>query len=313
MLNTLLYTVVVAASLQSQIASIAAKADGVVGVAAIDLETGRRVSLHGDERFPMASVVKLPVAIGYLQRVDRGEDSLTREVTLTPDDFRAGVSPIADEANGKPIVVTMGRLLDAMVRESDNTAVDYVLNNVVPPAQVMRVLADIRVKGIDVSRQEGQVIAELEGEMSGKPLTRRMWTQRAQYVPERLSRAAMERHAKDPRDTSTPNGMADLLAKLFREKVGLFAESREILLRAMRETETGAHRLKARLPAGATIAHKTGTMGASLNDVGIVTSPDGKHHFAIAVFTKAAYGGDQRKEEAVVADIARAIYDGFTQ
>jgi beta-lactamase class A len=53
-------------------ATIAAKADGVAGVTAVDLDTGRRVSVNGPVRFPMASVYKVPVAIAYLQRVDRG-------------------------------------------------------------------------------------------------------------------------------------------------------------------------------------------------------------------------------------------------
>ena len=265
-----------AALLQTQIATIAKKADGIVGVAAVDLETGRCVSLHGDERFPMASVVKLPVAIAFLQRVDRGEDSLTREVTLTPADFRRGVSPIRDEANGKPITVTVGRLLDEMVRNSDNSAVDYLMRSV-PAAHVTHVLRVRKVKDIDVIRPEGDVI---------------------------------DKNAPD--NTATPNGMVNLLMLLARHKAGLSAESEEILLRAMRETETGAHRLRANLPADITIAHKTGTMRGSLNDVGIITSPDGKRHIAIAVFTKGAAPGKEAQQESVVAQIARAIYDDFT-
>ena len=31
------------------------------------------------------------------------------------------------------------------------------------------------------------------------------------------------------------------------------------------------------LPAGATLAHKTGTMPGVMNDVGIITSPGGHH------------------------------------
>lgn len=273
-----------AALLQTQIATIAKKADGVVGVTAVDLDTGRRVSLNGDERFPMASVVKLPVAIAYLQRVDRGDDSLTREVRLTPGDFRPGVSPIAEEANGQPITVTMGRILNEMVSNSDNTAVDYILRTSVPPAEVTHVLKTLGVKGIDVSRQEGDIF------LSGN-----------------------ENYAKDLRDTSTPNGMADLLSKLYIHKVGLSPESEEILLRAMRETETGLDRLRGNLPQDITIAHKTGTMPGTLNDVGIITSPDGKHHIAIAAFTKGAQRNQESRQEGVIAEIARAVYDAWAK
>ena len=264
--------VALATALVSQISTIANKADGTVGVAAIDLESNRSVTLNAETTFPLASVVKLPVAIAFLQRVDRGEDSMTREVTIAPADFRRGVSPIRDEANGKPITVTMGRVFDAMVRESDNTAVDYMLKSI-PPAQVTRAL---KIDGIDVVRPEGDVI---------------------------------EKNLPD--NTATPAAMVELLKKLHQHKVGLSAESEEILLRAMRETETGPHRLKGNLPADVTVAHKTGTMGGTLNDVGIITSPDGKRHIAIAVFTKGATGGQQERQEAVIAEIARAVYDAF--
>jgi beta-lactamase class A len=295
-----------AALLQTQVATIASKADGVVGVTAIDLDTGRRVSINGDQRFPLASVVKLPVAIAYLQRVDRGEDSLTRDVTLTPADFRPGVSPIADDANGKPITVTMGRILNEMVSNSDNTAVDYMLRTSVPPSQVMSVLKTLGVSGIDVSRQEGAVIAFLSGDESGNAMTRDKYVQSQ-------NDAAMAKFAKDPRDTSTPDGMADLLSKLYSHKVGLSPESEEILLRAMRETETGPHRLRGNLPEDVTIAHKTGTMPGTLNDVGIITSPDGKHHIAIAAFTKGAQRNQESRQEAAIAGIAKAIYDAWVQ
>ena len=269
------------ALLQTQLASIASKADGVVGITAVDMETGRRVSINGSERFPMASVVKLPVAIAFLPRIDRGEESLTREVTISPADFVRGVSPIRDEAKGKPITVTMGRVFDAMARESDNTAVDYIFKSV-PPSEVMRVLRALKVEGINVSRPEGKVFDEL---------------------PQR---------ADDPRDTATPDGMADLLTRLYKHKAGLSAESEEILLRAMRETETGPHRLRGNLPADVLVAHKTGSMPGTLNDVGILTSADGKHHIAIAAFTKGAKPDQESRQEAVIAEIARAVYDAFT-
>src|SRR4051812_36072013 len=53
---------------EERLERIAARGGGRVGVAAIHLETGRRISLHGGERFPMASVYKLPIALQLLHR-----------------------------------------------------------------------------------------------------------------------------------------------------------------------------------------------------------------------------------------------------
>ena len=106
--------------------------------------------------------------------------------------------------------------------------------------------------------------------------------------------------------------MADFLVKLYRHKVGLSAESEEIVMRILRETTTGADRIRAQLPKDAVVAHKTGTMPGTLNDVEIITSPDGRHHIAIAVFTK--WSNEEEGERAkVVAALARTAYDALTR
>ena len=61
-------------TLQSQIETISKQTDAVVGVTAIDIESGRRISVHGKVRFPMASVFKFPVALVALQSVDAGDN-----------------------------------------------------------------------------------------------------------------------------------------------------------------------------------------------------------------------------------------------
>ena len=83
--------------------------------------------------------------------------------------------------------------------------------------------------------------------------------------------------------------------------------------RAAEETQTGPNRLRGMLPAGARVAHKTGTAGdadgitAVVNDVGIVTLPDGRR-VAIAVFAKRSTRGQEAAERAI-ALISRAVYD----
>ncbi|HEX9162563.1 MAG TPA: serine hydrolase, partial [Thermoanaerobaculia bacterium] len=61
------------ANLNKDIARVAERVDAVVGVSAIDLDTGRTISIRPDESFPMASVFKFPLAIEVLHRVDSGQ------------------------------------------------------------------------------------------------------------------------------------------------------------------------------------------------------------------------------------------------
>jgi beta-lactamase class A len=77
------------------------------------------------------------------------------------------------------------------------------------------------------------------------------------------------------------------------------------LLDLMAQCETGKNRIKALLPFGTPVEHKTGTLNGLSDDVGFITMPDG-HRVAVAIFTR---GGSNRPR--TIAEAARAIYDGF--
>src|SRR5436853_361490 len=67
-----------------------AAARGVVGVAVIGVEDGFTATLNGDERFPMASTFKVPIALAVLHRVDEGALSLAEPVEVKATDLRDG-------------------------------------------------------------------------------------------------------------------------------------------------------------------------------------------------------------------------------
>ena len=278
-----------ATPLETEIASIASRIDSVVGVAALHVESGRRLSIRADERFPMGSVYKLPIGITVMRDIDRGRMLIDRKVMITPDQFGPGVSWIRDEAKGKPVTMTIGRLVRAMVGDSDNTASDYLLDRVGGGAVVTAHMRELGISGLDINRSERAIDQDIR------------------------KRGGREKFFSDSRDTATPASLVDLLLKMHLKKDGLSADSRKYLLDAMTLTGTGANRIKAALPAKATLAHKTGTMPGTVNDAGIITSPSGRHHIVIAVLTKAGRKSTLEQREAVIADIARAVYAAFTK
>ena len=68
---------------------------------------------------------------------------------------------------------------------------------------------------------------------------------------------------------------------------------------------TGRNRIKALLPTGTPVEHKTGTLSGYTSDVGFITLPDGRR-IAVALFARSS--GDRPR---TIAQAARAIYDGF--
>lgn len=69
--------------LEQQVAMLAEGSQGRIGVAAVDLSTGERVSILGDQAFPMASTSKIAVVATYMEMVEQGRLSLTSEFPIS--------------------------------------------------------------------------------------------------------------------------------------------------------------------------------------------------------------------------------------
>jgi len=69
--------------LETQLSRIAAVNPGNIGIAALDLNSGQLVSIHGDTPFPMASTVKVAIAANYLAQVEAGRRSLDDPIAGT--------------------------------------------------------------------------------------------------------------------------------------------------------------------------------------------------------------------------------------
>ena len=102
--------------------------------------------------------------------------------------------------------------------------------------------------------------------------------------------------------------MADLLVKIYGKKLHK-PETAELLLDIMRHCQTGDARIKGMLPPETEVAHKTGSLGGTVNDVGIVTLPDNAGHVALVLFVK--QGTKSETSERAIAQIGRAVYDYF--
>ncbi len=107
-------------SLQQKIAQRIAGFDGVVGVYYEELDRNHRVSIHGDDVFPTASLIKVPILIQTMEQIESGE--LTWHDSLTYNSSRkyAGEDLLGSFKDGEKIVLS--KLVDLMLRYSDNTA-----------------------------------------------------------------------------------------------------------------------------------------------------------------------------------------------
>jgi beta-lactamase class A len=265
--------------------------DGRVGIAVRSVEEGWSTSWNGNELTPQQSVSKLWVAITALDAVDKGRVSLDDRVTLTRSDLTLFHQPIAQKILGGGTTVTLGELMYQALTKSDNTCNDKLMRSVGGPEAVR---AMIRTKGLGAIRfYDGE--RSLQSKIAGLTWTPSYSIGRAFYqarnaLPMSVRRAAFNRYLEDPYDGASANAIANALAALKRGEL-LSPASTARLLRIMSQTSTGKNRLRGGLKAGWSLSHKTGTgqvLGstqAGYNDIGILTSPDGRS-YSVAVMIK---------------------------
>lgn len=267
--------------LRDRMEQITRTAQGRVGVTATVLETGQSVTLNGEQRFPMQSVYKLPIAMAVLAQVDQGKIKPDRKIRIEASDVVPASVVLDQKTQGKEFSVA--ELLKYMVSDSDNTASDILLRLAGGSNIVTEHLRDLGINDI--------IVANTEKELGQDTAV--------QY-----------------RNYATPDATVVLLRALHEGK-GLSESSQALLLRLMTETPTGLKRIKGLLPDGTVVAHKTGTSStvngvtAATNDVGLVTLPNG-HHLAIAVFVSDAKV-DVATREAAIAKLSRAVWDEWSK
>jgi beta-lactamase class A len=283
--------------------------DGKVGVCA---GSGlRETCVLGDQPFPMQSVVKLPVAIAALTAVDHGAWRLDDQVFVRKPDLSVFVQPMAKLVEPDGFKTTIDDLIRRAIVDSDNAASDILIAKLGGPAAVQAAINRKGLVNIRVDRDEKHLQTEINGlDWRAEYLDPAVLDAAIGAVPEAQRDVAFQKYLRDPRDTSSPRAMTALLERLAGGSL-LLPASTNRLLEILTQTTTFPDRLKAGVPDGWTIGHKTGTSGswrgvtAAFNDVGILTGPHGET-IGIAVFITDSKASDKDRAK-LMADIARAI------
>ncbi|MFK7864134.1 MAG: class A beta-lactamase [Pseudohongiellaceae bacterium] len=241
-----------------------------LGFAAVDLDSGRRWSYHGEQRFPLCSTFKIVAAAAFLEKVDRGEDSLSRRVVLKKSDL-VSYSPLTENRIGSE-GLSMAEICEAAVTLSDNTAGNTILASLGGPAGVTQFARELGDDVFRLDRWETDLNEALIG---------------------------------DARDTSSPAAMIATLEKLLFGDV--LSQTSKLQLRAwMIGNQTGDAKLRAGFPESWVTGDKTGGgNNGTMADVAF-TLRNANAPLLVAVYmTETAATFDQRN--AGIADIGRAI------
>lgn len=243
---------------------------GRLGVALVDSKGALILGFNRDERFAMCSTFKAPLAAAVLIGADAGKFGLDGQVAFTKDDI-LDYAPVVKQ-NRKRGRMSMAELAQAAVEVSDNSAANLLLPLVGGPEGLTAFL-----------RSHGDGVTRLD----------------------RKEPALNENAQGDARDTTSPEAMAGLMARLiFRD---MQPDSAKRLRGWLNASSTGDKRIKAGLPQGWTSGSKTGSCGTAFNDVALVKAPSGEEYILAIYLDRPTVDG--KAAEAAIAETARAALD----
>lgn len=256
-----------------------------IGVGVLGLDFEDSLLINGSDAFPMQSVFKFPLALAVLHQTEQRQQSLSAPVSLSRKNLEPNTwGPLLKEHREAEIKLSLGELLRYSVSKSDNNACDVLFGLAGGTTTVDRYIHALGIKGISIKATEAEM--------------RKAW--KVQYT-----------------NSSQPGAMLELL-RLFYKGSLLSKSGNAFLMDLMTQSENPADRIKGLLPANAQVAHKTGTsdtnekgLTAAINDVGILTLPDGRH-VALVVYVS-DYSGGVKAGSRIIATIARLVWNHYSK
>ena len=228
-----------AADAQAQLAALEQAAGGRLGVSALHVGSGARIAYRADERFPMCSTFKAMLAAAVLARSTSDAHLLDKRVRYQANEL-VTYSPVTEKhlSDG----MTVAELCAATLQYSDNSAANFLMKILGGPQAVTAYARSIGNEVFQLERWETELNSAIPGEV---------------------------------RDTTSPAATVHSLQHLLLG-TSLPAQQRQQLDTWMRGNTTGDQRIRAGVPAGWSVADKTGS-GAhgSVNDIGVAWPPAG--------------------------------------
>ncbi|MFY7950726.1 MAG: serine hydrolase [Gemmatimonas sp.] len=227
------------AALRRTLDSLSDAHRGVVGYHIANLETGESLQRRGDETFPTASLIKVPVLVTLFDLAEQRLLSLDDPVVLTEIDKVGGAGQL--QYLRTPLTLRLWDVAWLMSTLSDNTATNLVLDRI----KIRRVWQKMEALGLPHTKVHS-------GSMT------------------RLASVSPDSSAKYGLGVTTPNEMAQLFVRLVRgQAVSPRADSTML---AMLERNEDSSKLL-RFNYGVRAAHKTGDVDAARTDCGVLYLP----------------------------------------
>ena len=234
-------------ALQSRVEQLLKGFNGDVAVYIKDLRNNKIVSINADTVFPTASMVKIPILIGIMDKINRGELQYHQTLTYKDSLLYAGVDLLGSFKNNETI--ELSKVMMLMLTMSDNTASLWLQSLAGGGKRINEILDSL---GFKVTR----VNSRTAGREANR--SRYGWGQ------------------------TTPREMVSLFEKIYRKEIISDSISQKMLRLMGRDYWDEA--AISQVPAGVFVAAKNGAVDESRSETLLVMAP--KHPYIFSICTK---------------------------
>lgn len=231
--------------LQKKLAEMVGGFQGILGIYVHDLSANRVAALQADTVFPTASMVKLPILTGIMQKIDNGELQYHQVLTYKDSLLYAGEDILGSFKTGEKI--ELSKVLLLMLATSDNTASLWLQSLAGTGTVINRLMDSLGLRDTRVnSRTPGR-------------------------EPNRLQYGWGQ---------TTPREMAGLMEMIVNKQV-ISAAASERMLRLLGRNYWDEQAIS-QIPSDVFIASKNGAVDASRSEVLYVNGKKARYIFCIA-------------------------------
>lgn len=244
---------------------------GVVGLYAIHLPTGRTVSVHADTVFPTASMVKIPIMVGIMDKIRKGELQYHQPLVYKDSLLYAGEDILGSFKSGEQ--VELAKVIMLMLTTSDNTASLWLQSLAGTGTRINQILDS---SGF----QHTRVNSRTEGRKENQALYG--WGQ------------------------TTPREMVRLMRMIY-EGTMLDKESSSRMLRLLGRNMWDEEAIS-EVPSSVFVASKNGAVNASRSETLLVMAPRGPYIFSVITKNQADKSWEPSNEGWVLARKLSALF-----
>ena len=249
---------------------------GRAGVCVKNLRTGRIAAIGADTLFPTASMVKIPILLGVMNKIDAGELQFHQPMIYRDSLLYPGVDILGSFRSGEKI--ELSKLLMLMLTMSDNTASLWLQSLAGGGTRINQLLDSL-----------GFVHTRVNSRTPGREENRSLygWGQ------------------------STPAEMVRLLEKIYRGDVFLKKHSTEEMLRLLGRDYWDEEALS-QIPPFVFVASKNGAVDHSRSETILAMAPHGPYIFSIMTKDLADTSWDPTNEGWVLArKLSRLLWNYY--